>query len=180
MFRQLVPSERQHLPEAAYTAPGIATLRRGFATVHHKFMVAGSVSRMIRAAERATHEESLMNPSSLRTGVRAVVAATVFGFVGLGLCGLAGAEPSAESRTVKFADLNLSNASDAHVLYRRIRAAAEVACSHYFFWTDWDRARCVRDATAQAVTEINRPSLSAVYRANNTTALPSGLVSRSR
>ncbi len=157
-----------------------ATLRLGFATVHHKFSVAGSVGRMIRDAERATHEEIIMNPASLRSGVRAVLATTVFSFVGLGLCGLAGAEPGAESRTVKFADLNLSNPSDVHVLYRRIRAAAEVACSHYFFWTDSDRARCVRDATSEAVSEINRPALSAVYRANNTTALPSGLVTRSR
>jgi len=58
--------------------------------------------------------------------------------------------------------------------------AAQVVCSYYFFATDTDRARCVRDATADAVTKINQPALSAVYNANNRTSLPSGLVSQTR
>ena len=49
-----------------------------------------------------------------------------------------------------------------------------------FFATDTDKARCVRDATADAVTKINQPALSAVYSANNKTSAPSGLVSQSR
>jgi UrcA family protein len=81
---------------------------------------------------------------------------------------------------VKFADLDISNPSGAHVLYRRIRAAAQVVCSYYFFATDTDKARCVRDATADAVTKINQPALSAVYNANNKTSAPSGLVSQTR
>ena len=121
-----------------------------------------------------------MNRSTTSTGLRGLIATAIFGFLGLGLCAGASADPSAESRTVKFADLNLSNPSGAHVLYRRIRAAAEVACSYYFFATDTDKARCVRDATADAVTKINQPALSAVYNANNKTSLPSGLVSQSR
>ena len=121
-----------------------------------------------------------MNPSTTSTGLRGLIATAIFGFLGLGLCAGASADPSAESRTVKFADLNLSDPSGAHVLYRRIRAAAEVVCSSYFFATDTEKARCVRDATADAVTKINQPALSAVYNANNRTSLPSGLVSQSR
>jgi hypothetical protein len=59
----------------------------------------------------------------------------------------------------------------------RILAAAQVACSHYFFATDTDKAGCVRDAIADAVTKINQPPLSAVYRANNKTSVRSELVS---
>jgi UrcA family protein len=121
-----------------------------------------------------------MNPSTTSTGLRGLIATAIFGFLGLGLCVVAAADPGAESRTVKFADLNISNASGAHVLYRRIRAAAQVVCSYYFFATDTDKARCVRDATADAVTKINQPALSAVYNANNKTSVPSGLVSQSR
>jgi UrcA family protein len=121
-----------------------------------------------------------MNPSTTATGVRCVMASAIFGFLGLGLCAVGAADPSVASRTVKFADLNLSDPSGAHVLYRRIRAAAVVVCSHYFFATDTDKARCVRDATADAVSKIDQPALSAVYNANERPSVPSGLVSLHR
>jgi UrcA family protein len=121
-----------------------------------------------------------MNPSTISTGLRGLIATAIFSLLGLGLCVVAAADPSAESRTVKFADLNISNPSGAHVLYTRIRAAAQVVCSYYFFATDTDKARCVRDVTADAVTRINQPALSAVYNANNRSSVPSGLVSQSR
>ena len=120
-----------------------------------------------------------MNPSKASTGLRGLIVSAIFGFLGLGLCVVATADPGAESRTVKFADLNISSPSGAHVLYRRIRAAAEVVCSSYFFATDTDKARCVRDATADAVTRINQPALSAVYNTNNKASVPGDLVSQS-
>jgi len=121
-----------------------------------------------------------MHPSTT-SSLRALVATVILGLLGPGLCSVAAADPNAESRTVKFADLDISNPSGAHVLYRRIRAAAQVVCSHYFLATDTDKAQCVRDATADAVSRINQPSLSAVYNANNKTAAPPhGLVSQSR
>jgi UrcA family protein len=121
-----------------------------------------------------------MKPSTTSTGLRGLIATAIFGFLGLGLCVVGAADPSDESRTVKFADLNMSNPSSAHVLYRRIRAAAQVACSYYFFATDTDKARCVRDATADAVTRINQPALSTVYNVNNKMSVPGSLVSQSR
>jgi hypothetical protein len=48
------------------------------------------------------------------------------------------------------------------------------------FATDTDKARCVRDATADAVTKIDRPALSTVYNMNNKTSVPSGPASQSR
>ena len=118
-----------------------------------------------------------MNPSSTSTGLRGVIASAILGFLGLGLWGVGAADPSVESRTVKFADLNLSDPSGAHVLYRRIRAAAQVVCSHHFFATDADKARCVRDVTADAVNKIAQPALSAVYNANNRPLAPNDPVS---
>src|SRR5690349_8037879 len=121
-----------------------------------------------------------MNPSSTSSGRRGLIASAIFGLLGVGLCVAAAADPSAESRTVRFADLEISGPSGAHVLYRRLRAAAEVVCSYHFFATDSQKARCVRDATAAAVTRINRPALSAVYNANNETPAPGALVSQTR
>lgn len=113
-----------------------------------------------------------MNPSAASTGIRGLIAAAIFGVLGLGLCAVATADPGAAARTVKFADLNTSNRSSAHVLYMRIRAAAQVVCSYYFFATDTDKAECVRDATTAAVIKVNRPALCAVYNAHNKTLAP--------
>ena len=121
-----------------------------------------------------------MSPSTTSTGLRGLIAAAIFGFLAPGLGVVAAADPSAESRTVKFADLDISNPSGARVLYGRIRAAAQVVCSHYFLASDTDKAQCVRDTTADAVTRINQPALSAVYNANYKTSAPRALVSQSR
>jgi UrcA family protein len=118
---------------------------------------------------RANQEETIVKTSTTSTGLPGPIATAIFGFLGLGLGVVAAADPSAESRTVRFADLDMSNPSSAHVLYRRIQAAAQVVCSYHFFATDTDKARCVRDATADAVTKIDQPALSAVYSANNKT-----------
>jgi UrcA family protein len=112
-------------------------------------------------------KETIVILSATSIGLRGLIASAILAVSGPGLCSVAAADPGAESRTVKFADLDLSRAAGAHALYRRIRAAAQVACSHYFFATDTDREHCVREATADAVTRINRPALSAVYDSNN-------------
>jgi len=121
-----------------------------------------------------------MNHSDTSIDLCGLIATAILGFLGLGVSVVADADPRAETRTVKFADLDVSNPSGAHRLYRRIRAAAQVVCSSYFFATDAAKARCVRGATADAVTRINQPALSAVYNANNKRPVPSGLVSQSR
>jgi UrcA family protein len=105
-----------------------------------------------------------MKSSTTSTSLRGLVASAIFGALAPSLSVVSAADPGAASRTVRFADLDVSSASGAQVLYVRIRAAARVVCSYYFFATDTDRARCVHDATADAVTEINQPALSAVFR----------------
>jgi UrcA family protein len=113
-----------------------------------------------------------MRPSTT-SRLRGLIATAIFGSLGLSVCVVAAADRSAESRTVNFADLDISTPAGAHMLYMRIRAAAQVVCSYYFFATDADKAGCVRVATADAVTRINEPALSAVYNASNRKAAPS-------
>ena len=119
-----------------------------------------------------------MSPTS--TGRRGLIAAALFCILAPSLSVVSAAEPGPASRTVRFADLNLSHPTSAHALYMRTRAAAQVACAYYWFPTDADKARCVLDATADAVSRINEPALSAVFNATNRTSLPVSLPSHSR
>jgi UrcA family protein len=70
------------------------------------------------------------------------------------------------SRTVQFADLDLSSAQGGAVLYERLRAAAETVCAPL---DDRQIARhlkfnkCVKSALSSAVTKIDRPTLTAYY-----------------
>jgi len=121
-----------------------------------------------------------MNPSTTTSGLRGPIAIGLCALLGVGLCAVAAADPGAASRTVRAADLDPSSASGAHALYRRIRGAAQVVCSSFFLATDADRARCVRDATADAVQRIDRPALTAVYEASYPAAAPGGLLSQRR
>jgi len=121
-----------------------------------------------------------MSPPIPSTGLRRLVASAIFGVLAASPSIVSAADPNSAIRTVKFADLNISGASGAHVLYMRILAAAQVVCSYNSFATDAGKARCVRDAIADAVTKINQPALSAVYNAKNKTPVPSALVSQTR
>ena len=121
-----------------------------------------------------------MNTSTPSTGLRGLIATAIFGALAASFCVVSAADPSSASVTVKYADLDIASPSGARVLYERIRAAAQSACSYFWFKTDADEARCVHDAIANAVTKINQPALSAVYNAKNKTSVPSNLVSQTR
>jgi len=121
-----------------------------------------------------------MNTSTASPGLRGLIATAILGALASSFSAVSAADPSSVSVTVKFADLNISKPSGTLALYNRIRAAAQGACSYYWFERDSDEARCVRDAIANAVTRINQPELSAVYKAKYKTSVPSALVSLSR
>jgi len=121
-----------------------------------------------------------MNTSTASTRLSGLIASAIFGVLASSFSAVAAADPGSAGITVKFADLNISSPSGALVLYERIRAAAQGACSYFWFKTDADEARCVHDAIANAVTKVNQPALSAVYNAKNKTSAPSPLVSQSR
>ena len=121
-----------------------------------------------------------MNSSTASTGLRCLIAAAIFSALASSFSAVSAADPSPVRVNVKFADLNISSPSGALVLYERIRAAAQSACSYYWFETDAAEARCVHAAIANGVTKVNQPALSAVYNAKYKILVPSTLVSQSR
>jgi UrcA family protein len=123
-----------------------------------------------------------MNTLTNSTGLRGLIAAAIFGALAASFSAVSAADANSKpvSVNVKSADLNLSSPAGARLLYDRIRAAAESACSYYWFERDADQIRCIHDAIANAVTKVNRPTLFAVYNAKNKTPLPTALVSQTR
>ena len=121
-----------------------------------------------------------MNISTPSTGLHGLIAAAIFGALASSFSAVSAADPSSASVTVKYADLNIASPSGALVLYGRIRAAAQSACSYFWFKTDADEARCLQNTISNAVTKVNQPALSAVYEAKFKTSAPSTLVSQSR
>jgi len=122
-----------------------------------------------------------MNTATAYTGLRGLVATATFGALVSSFSAVSTADPSSSvSVTVKTADLNISDRSGARVLYERIRAAAQGACSYYWFKTDADETRCVHDAIANTVTKVNQPALTAVYNSKYKIPAPSTLVSQTR
>jgi UrcA family protein len=79
-------------------------------------------SRIVTAIRQL--KEIIMNPSKPGTGLRGLVATAMFVVLAPSLSNVSAADPYAASRTVKFADLNMSTPSGVHVLYTRILAAA--------------------------------------------------------
>jgi UrcA family protein len=121
-----------------------------------------------------------MNTLIASPGFRRLVATALLGSLASSFTAVSVADPRPVSVTVKFADLSVATPSGALALYNRIRAAAQTACSYYWFETDAGEARCVHDAIANAVTRINQPELSGVFRAQYRTPVPNSLVSQSR
>lgn len=124
-----------------------------------------------------------MNTAVARTGLRGLIAIAIFGALTSSFSAVSAAadpDPSSASVTVRSADLNIASPSGARVLYGRIGVAAHSACSHFWFKTYGDEARCVQDTIAEAVARVNQPALSAVYNAKHKTAAPSTPVSQSR
>ena len=80
----------------------------------------------------------------------------------------ASAQPRVKAQTVSFADLDLSKAAGAQTLYKRIKVAARKVCGpadRYTYPTP-SRAfsKCVEAAIADAVTQVDRPSLTALHK----------------
>jgi UrcA family protein len=144
------------------------------------FRVLAGSPGLARTSPQSGNEETIVNPSTPSTRLRGLVATALFSVLVTSVSIVSAADPNSATRTVKFADLNISNPSGAHALYMRILAAAQVVCSHYSFATDADTARCVRDAIADAVTKVNEPALSAVYSAKHKAPAPGRLVSQRR
>ena len=68
---------------------------------------------------------------------------------------------------VRLADLDLTHAEGATVLYGRIRSAAKTVCAPFDGRSLFERQSfrsCVSDAVARAVLEVNQPALTNYYQ----------------
>src|SRR5262245_21233187 len=86
----------------------------------------------------------------------------------------ASAAPKEKAQTVSYADLDLSKPAGAQTLYKRIKAAARQVCGpsdQYTFVTPARAFReCYAKAIADAVAQVDRPSLTALHREETRTA----------
>lgn len=121
-----------------------------------------------------------MNTSYASPGLRGLIATAIFGALATSISTFSAADPSSAGITVKYSDVDIAGPSGALVLYERIRLAARSACAYFWFKTDADEARCVHNTIANAVTQVNQPTLSAIYNAKFKTSAPNTLVSQSR
>jgi UrcA family protein len=83
---------------------------------------------------------------------------------------LANAAPPQDvlSVIVHFADLDLTHGEGVAVLYRRLNGAAETVCAPLNGRDLWSQTRyrmCRQSALAAAVSKVDRPALTAYYRA---------------
>jgi len=83
---------------------------------------------------------------------------------------LANAGPSQEAPSVivHFADLDLTHSDGVAVLYRRLKGAAETVCALQDGRDLWSQMRfkmCWQSALGAAVSKVDRPALTAYYRA---------------
>ena len=80
----------------------------------------------------------------------------------------ASAEAKVKTQSVSYADLDLSKPAVAQTLYKRIKAAARHVCGpvdNYTFVTPSKAFRqCYEQAIADAVAQVDRPSLTALHR----------------
>lgn len=102
--------------------------------------------------------------------VKSVVASGAAVMLGLFAAGAPAApfESDALSIEVSFADLDLSRQEGAEALYARIRAAARTVCEPLYDSRSLQLAarhrRCIDEAVAGAVKQVDRATLTAVHR----------------
>jgi len=75
-----------------------------------------------------------------------------------------------KSEVVRFSDLNLSSDAGIRTLYKRIRQAARKVCAQANDSVHLEQKNfraCQETAVAQAVSKVNRPSLTAMHNSQN-------------
>src|ERR1700722_10749514 len=99
--------------------------------------------------------------------IASILATAIVAFAGVSKGGAAmAAEPVTYSKRVTYGDLNLESAEGASVLYARLRRAAREVCSsldgrELTLWSAWET--CVNDALNSAVTQVNKPTVTALH-----------------
>jgi len=99
--------------------------------------------------------------------IASILATAIVAFAGVSKGGAAmAAEPVTYSKRVTYGDLNLESAEGASVLYARLRRAAREVCSsldgrELTLRSAWET--CVNDALNSAVTQVNKPTVTALH-----------------
>lgn len=99
-----------------------------------------------------------------------VVLATITALSLASLSASAADEIVTKSEVVRFSDLNLSSDAGIRTLYQRIRKAARKVCiqaNDSVHLEERNFRACQDKALADAVGKVNRPSLTAMYHAQN-------------
>lgn len=112
-----------------------------------------------------------MNTITTSRGVRRVLATAVLSALACSLATVctAGDLMDPPQKTVKYADLDVSNPEGAAALYARIEHAAREVC-HPLEERDFRSLAydaCVHQAITDAVTKVDRQALFVVYNAHN-------------
>ncbi len=104
---------------------------------------------------------------SIPAPVRPVTLASIVCLLGTSQC-WAASPANPPTQTVRYADLDLSTASGASTLYRRIKGAALTVCGteggSLVEIAHWHG--CVNAAIGEAVASVNSPLLTALYSGN--------------
>jgi UrcA family protein len=119
-----------------------------------------------------------MKALSMAAPLSNLYTAAIFGALALtyGLPSMAGESADVRQIVVRYGDLNLTNPRGAATLYGRISAAAREVCDASEVVSRDPGARasvdaCVRKAIGEAVAEVGRPELLAIYNARNSVPL---------
>ena len=113
----------------------------------------------------------------MKTQVKALSKSATLALVGtLALvCAVPGAalaetSPQSLSKSVAYGDLDLDSPAGARELYARLRTAANVVCKPFRSLALGNSGfrECYDDALAKAVTQINKATLTKLYRSNGT------------
>ena len=98
-----------------------------------------------------------------------ILTATLGTVSHVGLAAQSAQTPGSDSpkqMLIRYADLDLARPEGASVLFRRLQSAAKIVCSPLESFPGKFNMfqRCVSDAMARAVTQVDRPGLNAYYR----------------
>jgi UrcA family protein len=99
---------------------------------------------------------------------RAGITVAVVLFTSLVANGASAEQPQVPQVTVSYSDLDLSKPAGAQTLYKRIKAAASHVCGSRGHYTRLESRKvwrgCYDTAIADAVAQIDRPSLTALHK----------------
>lgn len=108
----------------------------------------------------------------MKSSIQLAIVAACFG--ALSTVASAATDTQVFTRTVHFADLDLTNAEGAGALYGRIKDAAREVCAPADASNLHQRAfsqRCAEQAIVHAVNDVNAPLLSTYYLSRNKPAI---------